>query len=74
MGTLANNGDPDKMPHIMRHFIWVFTVCQHKIDLQSKKHTIFGEVLTSDPSIYPMAHPDFVECSFMENSIGLKKG
>ena len=26
-----------------------------------------------DPSIYTMDHPDFIVCSFMENSIGLKR-
>ena len=25
---LANSADPDEMPHGMRHFIWVFTVCK----------------------------------------------
>ena len=30
------------------------------------------EIITCDPSIYTMDHPDFIACSFMENSIGLK--
>ena len=45
MGTLANNEDPDEMPH-------------NNLGL----------------SIYIMNHPDFIACSFMENSICLKKG
>ena len=34
---------------------------------------IFGEILTCDPSIYTMDDPDFIVCSFMENSIGTKR-
>ena len=29
--------------------------------------------MTCDPSRYIMDHPDFIVCSFMENSIGLKR-
>ena len=31
------------------------------------------EIITCDTSIYTMGHPDFIACSFMENSIGLKR-
>ena len=31
------------------------------------------EIITCDPSIYTMDHPDFVVGSFMENYIGLKR-
>ena len=31
------------------------------------------EIITYDPSMYTMDHPDFIGCSFMENSIGLKR-
>ena len=30
------------------------------------------QIITCDPSIYTVDHPDFIVCSFMENSIGLK--
>ena len=30
------------------------------------------EIITCDPLIYTIDHPDFT-CSFMENSIGLKR-
>ena len=39
------------------------------------KNTIYnflGEILTSDPSIYMMDHPDLTVSNLMENSIGLK--
>ena len=32
------------------------------------------EIITCDPSIYTMNHPDLFVCSFIENSIGLKRG
>ena len=31
------------------------------------------EIITGDPSIYVMDHSDFIVCSFMENSTGLKR-
>ena len=34
---------------------------------------IFLKIITCDPSIYTMDHPDFIVCSFMENSIGVKR-
>ena len=57
----------------MGHFIRVCTVCQNKIDLQRKKHNMFLEIITCDPSVYTMDHPDFIVCWLMENSIGLKR-
>ena len=34
---------------------------------------IFFEIITCEPSIYRMDQPDIIICSFMENSIGLKR-
>ena len=31
------------------------------------------KIITCDPSIYIMDHPNFNVCSFMESSIGLKR-
>ena len=33
-----------------------------------------GNLYYDDPSIYTIDQSDFIVCSFMENSIGLKKG
>ena len=38
-----------------------------------KEMHYFLEILTSYPSIYTMDHPDVIVCSFMVNSIGLKR-
>ena len=38
-----------------------------------ERNTVFSEIIICDPSIYTMDYPDFILCSFMENSIGLKR-
>ena len=40
MGTFTNSEDPD-VCHKVRHFIWVYTVCQGKKDLRAKKSIYF---------------------------------
>ena len=37
------------------------------------QYIVFLEIITLDPSIYTMDHSDFIVCSFMENSNGLKR-
>ena len=65
--------------HIIMHYV-AFHQSLHcllrQIDLQRKKYNNFGGgggIITCCPSIYTMDHPDFIVCSFMENSIGLKR-
>ena len=50
------------------HFIRVHKICLDKIDLQRKKYKIVLEIITCDPSMYTMDHPNFIICSFIENS------
>ena len=38
-----------------------------------EKNTIVLEIITCDPSIYTMDHPDLIVCGFMEDSIDLKR-
>ena len=38
-----------------------------------RKCNIFLEIITCDPSVYTMDHPNFIRSNFVENSIGLKK-
>ena len=59
--------------HIMRHFIRICTVCKYKIDIQRKKCHNVLEIITCNPSVYKMDHPDFIVCGLMENPIGLKR-
>ena len=40
---------------------------------QRKKYNIILEILTCDPSVYTMDHPDLNVSNFMEKSIGLKR-
>ena len=44
------------------------------MDLHINKYNNVLEIMTYDPSTYTMDHSDFSVFSFMENSIGLKKG
>ena len=58
--------------HIVWHFIRVCTVCQDRFDLQIKKQYFF-DIITCDHFMISMEYSDFIICSFMENSIGLKR-
>ena len=46
---------------------------QDKIDLRRKKCNMFWNTITCDPLIYIDDHPELTVCSFMKNSIGLKR-
>ena len=65
--SFANSEDPDEMPHYAAIHLGLH--CLLKQNQSSKKNAI----TTCNPSIYTMVHPDFIVCSFMENSIGLKR-
>ena len=39
-----------------------------------ERKTFFLKIITCDPSIYPMDHPDLTISNFIGNSIGTKKG
>ena len=68
MGTLANSVDPDEMPHNAAFHQGLDCLLR-----QNRSSEIcFLKIITCDLSIYTMDHPDFIVCSFMENSIGLK--
>ena len=72
MGTLANNEDPDEMPHDAAfHQRLHYLVKQNRPS--EKEIQYFLETITCEPSIYTMDHPDFIVCSCRENSIGLKR-
>ena len=51
---------------IMQHFIRVFT------NQSSAEKNSFLEIVSCNPSIHTMDHPDLTESNFMENSIGPK--
>ena len=62
MGTMTNNEDPGLH-------------CLLRQNQYSEKEIqiFFFQILTRDPSIYTMGHPDLIVCGFMDNSIGLKR-
>ena len=64
MGTLENSEDPDEMLHYV-----AFHQSLLRQNQSSKKEIqYFLEIITCDPSLCIMDHPDFIVCSFMENS------
>ena len=71
MGTLANSEDLDEMMHDT-----AFQQGMHCLPRQnqtSKKEINFSKIITCNPSIYIMNHPDFTVSNFMGNSIGPKR-
>ena len=72
MGTLANSENPAEMLHAAAFHQGLH--CLLKQNRSSEKAThFFLKFIICDPSIYIMDHPDLTVCSFMENSIGLKR-
>ena len=57
---------------IMRHFIWVCTVCLDKLNIQRKKYNNSLEIITCENSINTKDYLDLIVWSFIENSIGMK--
>ena len=72
MATLANSIDPDEMPHNAAFHQGLHCLLRQN-QPSEKQIRYFWEIITSDPSVYTMDHPDFIACSFMEYSIGLKR-
>ena len=69
MGILTNSEDRDELPHNAAFHQGLLRQNQSS----KKEIQYFLEIITFDPSIYTMNHPEFIVCRFMENSIGLKR-
>ena len=72
MGTLENSEDPDEMPQYAAFHQGLHCLLRQNQSSEKNKQYLL-EIMTCDPSVYTMDHPDFIICSFMENSIGLKR-
>ena len=72
MGTMASNEDPDEMPHIAAFHQGLDCLTRQNRSSEVEIHYCF-EIITCDPLLYTMDNPDFIVCSFMENSIDLKR-
>ena len=59
MGTLTNSEDPDEMPHNAAFHQGLHCLLRPN-NLQRKKYNIFLKIITCNPSIYTMDHPDFI--------------
>ena len=71
MGTLSNNENPDKMLHKAAFYLGL--LCLLKQNQSSEKEVYLYKIITCDPLVYTMDHPDLTVSNFMENFIGLKK-
>ena len=65
-GTLANCEDPDEMPHNVAFHQGLHCLLRQN---QSSETEIqkFLEIITYDPSIYTIDHPDFILYVYLEN-------
>ena len=70
MGTLENSEHPDEMPHNVAFHQGLNCLLRQT----EKEVQPFLEIISCDPSLYVMDHPGLIVCSFMENSIGPKRG
>ena len=59
MSTLANNEDPDEMPHNGTFHQGLHCLLRQK-QSSEKDMQFYLEIITHDPSIYTMDHPKFV--------------
>ena len=72
MGILAKGHDPDEMPHNAAFHLGLLCLLRQNPSLE-KEIQIVLVIITSEPLIYTMDLPNFIVCSFMGNSIGLKR-
>ena len=66
---MANSEDPDEMPHKA-----AFHQVQHCLLRQNGSSEKDFLIITCNPSIYTMEHPDLTVSNCMENSIGHLRG
>ena len=71
MSTFANSEDPDEMPHEAAFHEGLH--CSLRLNQSLEIEVYFLEIITCDPSIYTMDHPNLTVSNFMGNFIGLKK-
>ena len=72
MDTFANTAYPDEMPHIATfHQDLHCWLSQNPSTEKEIQYRIFGNFNLWPLNIYTM--PDFIVCSFMENSIDLQR-
>ena len=67
-----NSEDTDEMPHsVVFHQSLHCLLRQYRYTKKEIQYVL--EIITCDPLIYTMDHPEFLYVDFIENSIGLKR-
>ena len=70
MATFANSEGPDEIVQIAEFYQGLHCLLKKLIFRERNLYSILEEIITCDPSIHIMNHPDLTVSSFMVNSIG----
>ena len=65
-----NSEDPNEMPHNAAFHQGLHCLLRQ---IRSSEKEIYLEIITCEPSIYTMDHPDFIISNFMGNSIDTQR-
>ena len=69
---MTNSEDPDEMLQNAAFHLALHCLLRQNQSAE-KEIQYFKEIITIDPSIYTMVHPDLTVSSFMEKFIGFQK-
>ena len=69
---MPNSADPDEMPHHAAFYQGLHCLLRQN-GSSEKEIQYYLEIITCDPSIYLVDHPDLIVSSLIEISIGLKR-
>ena len=70
MGALANSENSDEIWHNAAFYQGLHCLIRQNLSSEKELQYVL-EIITCDPLISTMDHPDLLVCCFMENSIGL---
>ena len=73
MGTITNSEDPNEMPHKVTFHQGMHCLSRQNRSSEKTKYIYIFLIITCNPSIYTMDHPDLTVSYSMENSIDLKR-
>ena len=63
MGTLADSEDSDEMPYeeVIHQGLTLYCLLRRNQSSEKEKHVHFFEIITCDPLLYIMDHPDLTD-------------
>ena len=69
---MVTSEDRDEMPHMAAFHLGLHCLLSQKTIFR-ERNIMFLQIITCNPSIYIIDHPDLTVSSFMGNSIALKR-